>query len=335
MRQVVELNGDGIAHELRDSVHAINEALGSPVAFAPVDWSVERRESDPTAVEEGCERVNQLGVALKYPTVTETLSPNKIMRERCGLAVIHRPCRSYPGVSRNYTGSLDMHVVRVATGGTYEDAGHRIGYHSAVSIRVMERTPCEHAAHFAFQLAGRSRKSVVSGSKYTIQRAADGLFEEVVDEVSVKYPGVERRRELFDALLAKLVLTPELFDVVVTPNEYGDFLSDAAYGLIGSIGLGASASYAFNADHLPVTGIFDPAGGTAPDIAGKGVANPTGAIEAFGYLLQYCGEERSGRALIEAVRSCIAAGEKTRDLAGTLTTREFTGAVIRRAIGKS
>jgi isocitrate/isopropylmalate dehydrogenase len=220
----------------------------------------------------------------------------------------------------------------VATGGTYEDAGHRIGYHSAVSIRVMERTPCEHAAHFAFQLARRSRKNVVSGSKYTIQRAADGLFEEVVDEVAALYPDVARKRELFDALLAKLVLAPESFDVIVTPNEYGDFLSDSAYGLIGSVGLGASASYAFNSEHAPVIGVFDPAGGTAPDIAGKGVANPIGAIEAFGYLLQYVGEDRSGRALIDAVRTCIAANEKTRDLGGRLSTREFTAAIIDRTL---
>jgi isocitrate/isopropylmalate dehydrogenase len=332
VRQVAELNGDGIAAELRAGVHAVNDELGSPVVFVPIDWSVERRESSPAAVDEGCDAVKALGVALKYPTVTRTLSPNKILRERCGLAVIHRPCRSYPGVSRNYTGMLDLHVVRVATGGTYEDAGHRIGYHSAVSVRVMERIPCEHAAHFAFQLARRGRKSVVSGSKYTIQRAADGLFEEVVDEAAKEYPDVERRRELFDALLAKLVLTPERFDVIVTPNEYGDFLSDAAYGLIGSVGLGASASYAFTPEHVPTVAVFDPAGGTAPDIAGKGVANPTGAIEAFGYLLVYCGEEKAGRALLDAVRACIGAGEKTRDLGGALDTRGFTEAVVRRAL---
>ncbi|KAA0240873.1 hypothetical protein EDM76_01330, partial [bacterium] len=174
-------------------------------------------------------------------------------------------------------------------GGTYEDAGHRIGYHSAVSIRIMERTPVEHAAHFAFRLAERHRHKVVSTSKYTIQRAADGLFEEVVAEVAKEYRNVTHERELFDSLLARLIIKPETFDVIVTPNEYGDFLSDAVYGLIGSIGLGASASYAFTPSHQPNIGIFDPAGGTAPDIAGKGIANPSGAIEAYGYLLQYCG----------------------------------------------
>src|SRR6185312_17459563 len=100
---------------------------------------------------------------------------------------------------------------------------------------------------------------------------------------------------------------------------------------IGSIGLGASASYAFTASHQAKVGIFDPAGGTAPDIAGKGIANPSGAIEAYGYLLEYCGHFDMGKRLIDAVHDCIASGEKTGDLGGTLNTMEFTQAVVRRA----
>lgn len=331
MREVAELNGDGIAGELRDAVHMLNEALGSPVSFQPVDWTLERREAGPAAVDEGIELARQLGAAMKYPTVTETVSPNQVLRDQLGLAVIHRPARSYPGVSRNYTGNIDLHVVRVATGGTYEDAGHRIGYHSAVSIRIMERTPVEHAAHFAFRLAERHTRRLVSTSKYTIQRAADGLFEEVVDEVAKEYRNTTHHRELFDALLAKVIIAPQNYDVIVCPNEYGDFLSDAVYGLIGSIGLGASASYAFTPSHQPNIGVFDPAGGTAPDIAGKGIANPSGAIEAYGYLLDYCGAPEKGRRVIDAVHDSIGAGESTRDLGGSLDTRGFTEAIIRRA----
>ncbi|MBI2767145.1 MAG: isocitrate dehydrogenase [Chloroflexi bacterium] len=332
MREVAELNGDGIAIELRDAIHALNDALGSPVSFRPVDWSVERRERDPAALDEGIEACRAIGAAMKYPTVTETISPNQVLRDKLGLAVIHRPCRTYPGVSKNYTGEIDLHVVRVATGGTYEDAGHRIGYHSAVSVRIMERTPVEHAAHFAFRLAERNRHTVVSTSKYTIQRAADGLFEDIVAEVAKEYRNTSHHRELFDSLLAKLIINPERYNVIVTPNEYGDFLSDAVYGLIGSIGLGASASYAFTPSHQPSVGIFDPAGGTAPDIAGKGIANPSGAIEAYGYLLEFCGFRPLGRAIIDGVRDCIGSGEKTRDLGGELDTMGFTNAVIARAV---
>ena len=198
-REVVELNGDGIAGELREAVHALNESLGNPVVFVPVDWSLERREAGTEALDEGVELTQSLGAAMKYPTVTESVSPNQVLRDRLGLAVIHRPARSYPGISKNYSGAIDVHIVRVATGGTYEDAGHRIGYHSAVSVRIMERTPVEHAAHFAFRLAERHRHNLVSTSKYTIQRAADGLFEEIVAEVAAEYRNTEHRRELFDS----------------------------------------------------------------------------------------------------------------------------------------
>ncbi len=331
MREVAELNGDGITGELREAIHRLNEALGSPVTFRPVDWTVERREADDSAVREGVDLTRELGAAMKYPTVTKNISPNQILRDELDLAVIHRPCRTYPGVSTNYTGSIDLHVVRVATGGTYEDAGRRIGSHAAVSIRIMERIPVEHAAHFAFRLAERHRHDVVSTSKYTIQRAADGLFEDIVAEVSQEYRNTRHSQELFDALLAKLIMKPERYDVIITPNEYGDFLSDAVYGLIGSIGLGASASYAFTPSHQACIGIFDPAGGTAPDIAGKGIANPSGAIEAYASLLEYCGEFNMGKRLVDAVHDSIAAGEKTGDLGGTLNTREFTEAVLRRA----
>ncbi|MGE5594960.1 MAG: isocitrate/isopropylmalate family dehydrogenase [Hyphomicrobiales bacterium] len=332
-REVVELNGDGIAAELRDAIHALNDALGNPVSFRPaVDWSLERRRGGISALDEGIEAIRELGAAMKYPTVTEDISPNQVLRDALDLAVIHRPCRTYPGVSHNYTGNIDLHVVRVATGGTYEDAGRRIGQWSAVSIRVMERVPVEHAAHFAFRLAERHRHSVVSTSKYTIQRAADGLFEDIVAEVAKEYRNTEHHRELFDSLLAKVIINPERFDVIVTPNEYGDFLSDAVYGLIGSIGLGASASYAFTPSHQPCIGIFDPAGGTAPDIAGKGIANPSGAIEAYGYLLEYCGHYDMAKRLIDAVRDSIGAGEKTGDLGGSLGTMEFTQAVVNRVL---
>jgi isocitrate/isopropylmalate dehydrogenase len=331
-REAAELNGDGIAAELRDAIHLLNDALGAPVAFRAVDWSLERREAGSEALDEGIELTREFGAAMKYPTVTKTVSPNQVLRDRLDLAVIHRPCRTYPGVSRNYTGDIDLHVVRVAVGGTYEDAGLRLGRYSAVSIRVMDRIPVEHAAHFAFRLAERHRQNVVSTSKYTIQRAADGLFEDVVAEVAKEYRNTEHRRELFDSLLAKVIMDPERFDVIVCPNEYGDFLSDAVYGLIGSIGLGASASYAFTPSHQPTIGIFDPAGGTAPDIAGKGIANPSGAIEAYGYLLEYFGQRDMSRRLIDAVRDCIASGEKTGDLGGTLNTAEFTKAVVNRVL---
>jgi isocitrate/isopropylmalate dehydrogenase len=117
---------------------------------------------------------------------------------------------------------------------------------------------------------------------------------------------------------------------VVTPNEYGDFLSDLACGIVGSIGLGASASYAFD-DHGKVAlAMFDPAGGTAPDIAGRGICNPSAALLAFAMLLTHCGHADLGQRIDQALRAAIREGERTRDLGGNLDTNAFTAAVVRR-----
>jgi len=190
--------------------------------------------------------------------------------------------------------------------------------------------PARNAALFAFRLASERGTSVVSTSKWTIQRAADGLFEDQCDDIARNYPGTPYRRELFDSLLAGIILHPERYHVIVCPNEYGDFLSDMACGLIGSIGLGDSASYAFDEGGRVALAMFDPAGGTAPDIAGQGIANPGAALLAFASLLRHLGEREASKQLRGALRNAIAAGEKTADIGGTLGTREFTQAVAAR-----
>ncbi|MFQ5750129.1 MAG: isocitrate/isopropylmalate family dehydrogenase, partial [Planctomycetota bacterium] len=179
---------------------------------------------------------------------------------------------------------------------------------------------------FAFRLAKRLETDVVSTSKFTIQRATDGLFEEVVREVAAGFRDVPHRAELFDALLARLIMSPECYRVIVCPNEYGDFVSDAACGIVGSLGLGASASYSFDAESRRDLALFDPAGGTAPDIAGKGICNPAGALWAFAMLLEHAGFRGLGHALDEAVRETITRGETTSDLGGNLDTMGFAEA---------
>lgn len=328
--KVAEFLGDGISAELSQSVHQVAEALPLKVLFTPVDLSLETRRRDPAGAYQQAEQAMQATrVALKYPTVTEKESPNKVLRERFDFSVIHRPVANIPGVPRRHDGQVDLHIVRIAVGGTYEDAGRRIGSEAAVSIRVIERRPCREAALFAFRLAKRLGVSLCSASKHTIQRATDGLFEEIVRDVAKGFPEVAHHSELFDALLYKLVIKPEAFRVVVTPNEYGDFLSDLACGMVGSIGLGASASYSFDGNGDVRQAMFDPAGGTAPDIAGQGVCNPSAALLAFAMLLTHCGFRGLGAMLDQAVRDTIENGERTRDLGGTLDTRGFTAAVCR------
>jgi isocitrate dehydrogenase (NAD+) len=329
--RIVECLGDGISAELSESVHRVAEALPFRIEFHQVDLSVENRARTGMAVyDEAVLAMTTLRTAIKYPTVTAEESPNRVLRERCDFAVIHRPVTTFPGVENNFKRSLDVDVVRIATGGTYSDRGMRIGEESAVSIRVIERRPSRLAARYAFDLAREKGVNVVSTSKYTIQRAADGLFEQHVEEIAKHYPEVEYRRELFDALLAGVILRPDNYRVIVCPNEYGDFLSDMACGLIGSIGLGDSASFAFDEAGGCTLAMFDPAGGSAPDIAGQGICNPSAALLAFGSLLRHIGQRAVGEAVRGAVRNAIAAGEKTRDIGGELGTEEFTAAVAAR-----
>jgi len=332
---ITELLGDGIGPELCAAVHAIAATLPLDIAFEPVDLSLERRRREAgAAYDQVVASLGRTKLGIKYPTVTADESPNAVLRTRLGLSVIHRPVHSIPGIASKFKEKLDLEIVRVATGGTYDDPGQRIGPDVAVSLRIVERRPCTEAARFAFELARRNGLSVTSSSKHTIQRATDGFFEAIVRDVAAEFPDVPHRVELFDALLAKICLRPRDFAVVLTLNEYGDFLSDMACGLTGSMGLGASGNYSFTSSGEIDVALFDPAGGTAPDIAGHGVCNPTAALLAFALLLEHARHAALAAALRAAILGAIAAGERTRDVGGALDTLEFT-ARVRDALGKS
>ena len=335
---ITELLGDGIGPELANSVHMIADALPADIEFIPVDWSVETREAKGIAcIDEAEDSMRATKLALKYPTETRTRSPNALIRRRLDFSVIYRPAISIKGINSNFKENVNLHIVRVATGGTYDDPGQKIGLDSAVSVRMVETRPCMQAAHFAFDLARKKGQTyggrnyrVTSSSKHTIQKVTDGLFESVVKKAAVNFPDVQHNVELFDALLAKVIMKPQDFEVVVTLNEYGDFLSDMASGLVGSLGTGASGNYSFNDDNTVDIAMFDPAGGTAPDIAGMNVANPSAVLLAFGMLLDHIDRYDLGHALRLALLGAIQDGECTRDLKGKLNTDEFTKVVIER-----
>ena len=333
--EVTELLGDGIAAELCQSVRAVAASLPVEIAFDTVNLErSNRRAHGRLLYEQALVSMKRTEVGIKYPTATVEESPNAVLRKLLRFAVIHRPVTSIPGLKTHFTGKIDLDIVRVATGGTYDDPGQMVGDYAAVSLRVVDRKTCEQAARYAFAIAARDRKSLTSSSKYTIQRVTDGLFEDIVDEVAqeIAFGGqVQHRRELFDALLAKLVMEPEEFQVILVLNEYGDFLSDLASGLIGSLGLGASVSLSFDDRGRVSVAMFDAVHGTAPDIAGQDKANPTAILLAFALLLAHLGEAQAARALRRGLFDCLDAKEATRDLGGTLGTQAFTEAVIRRA----
>ena len=329
--EITELLGDGIGPELAESVHTIAETLPIELSFKPVDWSLARRESESDEfVDEAEQSMLHTKLALKYPTVTATRSPNALIRRRMNFSVIYRPAISIEGISSNFKPDVNLHIVRVATGGTYDDPGQLVGQDAAVSLRMVEREPCAQAAAFAFELARKKDWGMTSSSKHTIQRATDGLFESIVKDVHKDYADVSHSVELFDALLAKVILQPQDYEVVLVLNEYGDFLSDMASGLVGSLGTGASGNYSFTKNRLVDVAMFDPAGGTAPDIAGKNLCNPTAVLLAFGMLLDHIDRYDIGHALRLSLLGAIAAGECTRDLDGKLNTSEFTAVVTDR-----
>lgn len=329
--EITELLGDGIGPELRQAVHTVAEALPLEFRFIPIDLSLENREhSHRDIFGQAVESMNHTKVALKYPTITRNVSPNAIIRRMCNFSVILRPVISIRGIASNFKETVALHIVRIATGGTYDDPGRTVGRDAAISIRIVEREPCRQAAKFAFEFARAKGLRVTSSSKHTIQKVTDGLFQSVVEEVHKAYPDVTHNVELFDALLAKIILNPDDFQVVLVLNEYGDFLSDMASGLVGSIGTAASGSFSFNeADEVELA-MFDPAGGTAPDIAGQDKCNPTAVLLAFGMLLDHIDRYDLGHALRLAVLSCIANGECTADLGGRLGTTDFTWRVVDR-----
>lgn len=334
--EITELLGDGIGPELAASVHAVADSMPADFMFTPVDWSLENREArGDDVIDEAEASMRTTKLALKYPTITNKRSPNALIRRRCDFSVIYRPAISIKGIHSNFKEDVNLHIVRIATGGTYDDPGQLIGKDAAVSLRMVERKPCSQAAKFAFDLARRKgaaysdgNYSVTSSSKHTIQRVTDGLFESVVAEVAAENKDVDHHVELFDALLAKIIIDPSQYEVVLVLNEYGDFLSDMASGLVGSLGTGASGNYSFDENNQVDIAMFDPAGGTAPDIAGKNIANPAAALLAFGMLLNHVDRYDLGHALRLSLLAAIECGQSTRDLGGKLNTDEFTKVVI-------
>ncbi len=335
--EITELLGDGIGPELAESIHAVADSLPIDLVFKPVDWSLPNREAigDTAAIDEAEEAMRRTRLAVKYPTITAARSPNALIRRRLDFSVIYRPAIAIKGIHSNFKENVNLHIVRIATGGTYEDPGQLVGKDAAVSLRMVERKPCQQAAKFAFELArkkgmtyGTRNYTMTSSSKHTVQRVTDGLFESVVTDVHKDFKDVTHHVELFDALLAKIILDPSAFEVVLVLNEYGDFLSDMASGLVGSLGTGASGNYSFTDDNEVEIAMFDPSGGTAPDIAGKNIANPAAVMLSFGMLLDHIDRYDLGHALRLSLLGAIERGDATRDLGGKLNTDEFTRVVI-------
>jgi len=242
------------------------------------------------------------------------------LRKALGLYANVRPAKSYP-IQKSMK-NVDLVIVRENTEGLYSGMEFELE-DSAYSIRVITRKATERIARFAFELAMKRRKKVTVVTKANVLRMSDGLFLDVSRKVAEDYPEVEVEESFVDVTAMRLVLKPHIFDVIVTSNLFGDILSDEAAGLVGGLGLAPSAN--IGADYA----LFEPVHGSAPRLAGRGIANPMAAILASRMMLDYLGENRWAERIENAIITVLKEGKVlTPDLGGNSTTKQVTDAII-------
>ena len=328
---VTLIPGDGIGPELAEAAKRVLEATG--IGF---DWDVQEA-GEATIASEGTplpdrviESIRANGVALKGPITTPVgsgfRSVNVGLRQALELYANVRPARTMKGVETRYE-NVDLIVVRENTEDLYAGIEHRVGPDAAESIKIITRAASQRIARYAFEYAVRNgRRKVTAVHKANIMKLSDGLFLESAQQVAAEYAGrVEFEDRIVDNMCMQLVQKPELYDVLVLPNLYGDIVSDLAAGLVGGLGVAPGANIGERA------AVFEPVHGSAPKYAGQNKANPTALILSGALMLRHLGETDAADAVESATREVIAAGTTvTYDLGGSSGTREFAEAVAAR-----
>ena len=323
---VAVIEGDGIGREVIPAAVEVLKATGAPLTFewgeAGFETFIRRGTSVPKETLELAKRADAvLFGATSSPTrpTPGYQSAIRVLRRELGLYLNVRPARHLP-VPRSREG-VDLVIVRENSEGLYVGAERRYGQ-VAIADRVITYEASLRAARYAFELAKGRKRRLTAVHKANVLPLSDGLFLEAVADAAADYPEVTLEESIVDATAAKLVLEPERFDVLVMENLYGDILSDLTAALVGGLGLAPSAN--IGERHA----LFEPVHGSAPDIAGKGVANPTAAILSGAMLLAHLGFEKESKKVEAAVERTLAAGVLTPDLGGSASTREFTQHVV-------
>ena len=281
--------------------------------------------------QETLESVRKNKLALKGPLATPIgegyRSVNVALRKEFDLFANVRPARTFAGVQTRYN-DVNLIVIRENTQGMYSGVEHYIDEErtAAESISIITRKGSERIVEYAFQYAKKNgRKQVTLVHKANILKCTSGLFLEAGRAIAKKHPEIIFKEMIVDNCAMQLVTRPSQFDVIVTTNLFGDILSDLTSGLIGGLGLTAGANIGHNA------AIFEAVHGTAPDIAGKGIANPTAVMLAGAMMLEHMGEKPAADRLSTAIREAIGSREAlTGDLGGTANTKQFTDSVLKR-----
>ena len=327
-RPVTLIPGDGVGPEVIGAAVAVVDATG-----VKIDWQHQfagaaglKRYGSP-APDQLLESLRQTGVALKGPLETQVgegyRSINVYLRRELNLYANIRPTQSFPGVTTRFK-NVDLVIVRENTEDLYSGIEHQVAPGVVESVKVITARASRRIARFAFEYARKNhRKSVTAIHKANIMKLSDGLFLKCARAVAHEYSDVEYREQIVDAACMRLVTEPTSFDMLLLENLYGDIVSDLCAGLVGGLGVVPGANYGDRG------AIFEAVHGTAPDIAGKNLANPTAAILSAAMMLDYIGRSREAKRVRQGVKAVLKSGkEVTRDLGGKATTADMTRAII-------
>jgi isocitrate dehydrogenase (NAD+) len=339
--EIPVIAGDGIGPEITAAVLKVVEAAaernGSNLSWVPVTAGLSALEEGSDLIpQRTLDEISRCGVALKGPCTTPVgegfTSINVKLRKTFNLYAAVRPVRSMPGVQTRYQ-DVDLIIIRENTEGLYSGVENEVTPGVVMSMKVASKEACQRIATWAFRFANRrERKKVTVLHKANIMKLTDGLFLKCAADVhAVDYPNIAFESTIIDAGCMKLVQDPSQFDVLLLENLYGDVISDLCAGLVGGLGVVPGANIGHDLS------IFEAVHGSAPDIAGKNVANPLALLMSSVMMLNFLAETRQAPALAasaelirKAYDACLISGEKTKDLGGQLGTSEFADAVIAR-----
>ncbi len=328
--KAVLIPGDGIGREIAQSVKKVSAALDTGIEWLEYEAGAEYAAANGELLQPGLlDEIERCGWALKGPTATPIgkgfRSINVQLRQRFSTYANLRPVRSLPGVPTRFD-NVDLVIVRENSEDLYKGIEYMLDDNTANGIKLITRGASLRICRFAFDYARRhGRKKVTAVHKANIMKLTDGLFLSCFREVAAEYPDIQADDVIIDALCMKLVQRPEQFDVLVAPNLYGDIISDLCAGLVGGLGFAPSANIG---DKVR---IYEAVHGSAPDIAGKNMANPSAILMAFAMMLRDLDKADAADRLTNAIHSLVQEGTTvTADIGGTATTTQFTDALIAR-----
>ncbi|HLI84685.1 MAG TPA: isocitrate/isopropylmalate family dehydrogenase [Bryobacteraceae bacterium] len=328
--QITLIPGDGIGPEVADATVRAVEATGVKVEWDRVNAGVGALEEYGSLLPDDVfASLATTHVGLKGPTATPIAgghqSINVALRKRLGLYVNFRPVRMLPGLRTRFSDlPIDLAIFRENTEDLYTGLEHEVVPGVVEGLKIITQTASLRIARAAFEYARREgRAKVTAIHKANIMKMSDGLFLKCCREMAAEYPEIQYNELIVDNACMQIVTRPETFDLLVMPNLYGDIVSDLAAGLVGGLGIVPGANLGDK------TAIFEAVHGTAPDIAGKGLANPTALMQSAALMLSHLGEREAAAQLRRAIESVYAEGRHlTGDVGGKSSTHEFTDAVI-------